>query len=72
MEIAGIKYVEARPIKNWRQFESKACTGCALHQKLSECGIAIDGAAKSAFGGHCEDRDVIYKRVPNAKLRRAS
>lgn len=61
MVIDGTRYREAKPPKNWASLPAMACTTCALHEKMEQCGMAIDRAADEAFGGDCVQRDVIYR-----------
>mgnify|MGYP005615502579 CR=1 FL=1 len=62
MVIDGVHLVEApAPAKFPPHLSSGVCKHCALHMTAG-CGKAIDGLAHNAFGGDCEDRDVIYIR----------
>lgn len=38
------------------------CRYCAFFESTS-CGEAIDGEAEAAFGGDCQQRDVVYERA---------
>ena len=60
----GMRFVEAKPIGNAPP--NYACEGCAFVAHPVLCAKAIDGAAKSAFGGDCAERDVIYVEAPNS------
>ena len=59
----GMRFVEAKPIGNAPP--NFACEGCAFVNHPVLCAKAIDGAAKAAFGGDCDERDVIYVAAPN-------
>lgn len=61
MRIDGRAYREAKPVQSLYP----DCEQCAFSRTSKHCGVAFDGAAKEAFGGDCEDRDVIYEEVPN-------
>ena len=58
MIIGALKYVEKKPGKADDYFG--ICIHCDL-MGLKECDKAINGLASAAFGGDCEDRDVVYK-----------
>lgn len=59
----GKRFIEAPPHGNVAP--RFACEGCAFYMKPKYCGSAIDGKAREAFGGDCDERDVIYVEAPN-------
>jgi hypothetical protein len=59
MILSGHRYSEVKS-----PADGIACVYCALCY-LPECAQAIEGAAASAFGGDCMQRDVHYVTVPN-------
>jgi len=63
MTINGVEYVEATTQQTGPDWDN-VCSQCALGQPgmLAVCRVAILGNAKSAFGGDCQARDVIYLR----------
>ncbi len=64
MTINGVLYIEQATPLSLVVFN--ACSGCVFDSKPKLCGIAIDGAAKEAFGGDCQQRDVIYAEASDA------
>lgn len=63
MTINGKTYVE---VSSANMRDQDLCKKCALglFGEFAACTVALDGAAKAAFGGNCDDRDVIYKQQP--------
>ncbi len=59
----GRRFVEAKPHGNTPP--NYACDGCAFIRKPRYCDSAIEYKAKAAFGGDCDERDVIYVEAPN-------
>ncbi len=59
MTVLGVEYVEAKP-----QDAPEVCSQCAFGQlgTLGHCAMVIDHLSKPAFGGDCQQRDVIYLR----------
>ena len=62
----GKRFVEAKQHGNAPP--NYACDGCAFIRKPRYCDSAIEYKAKAAFGGDCDERDVIYVEAPNAKV----
>lgn len=63
MTINGVEYVEAQPEETGPDWDN-VCSQCALGQRgmRTICYAAICGSARAAFGGDCQDRNVIYLR----------
>ena len=64
MAINGVEYVEAKPQDCDKGGWDHICAQCALGQPgmLARCAQATGGAAADAFGGDCNERNVIYIR----------
>lgn len=58
MKIDGKIFVESPP--QWNAPPNYACKGCAFLENEILCGQVIDRLAKEAFGGDCDERNVIY------------
>lgn len=62
MVIDGKHYIQASPPINWRDLDDGACGACAFHRLNAECRMA-DSASVAAFGGDCDEMDVVYQEV---------
>ena len=60
-----LRFVEAK--SHGKTPPNYACDGCSFVSRPTLCAMAIEGAAKAAFGGDCDERDVIYVEAPNVK-----
>lgn len=60
MVMNDVRYVEAKPNTS----RKTDCEQCAFAFDMVGCHEALTGAAQRAFGGDCEQRDVIYRRSP--------
>lgn len=59
--IQGEEWAEAKPTTPFHPVYG-ACAQCAFGQQPRMCVEAIQ-AAPAAFGGDCDDRDVVYMRA---------
>lgn len=74
MVLNDVRYVEMKPSRT----VPTDCEQCAFHNDSVGCFMALMGNAAAAFGGDCEQRDVIYvvaapvSHSPQALLNRAA
>jgi hypothetical protein len=59
MKINGIRFVEADPTR-----PDYPCDGCAFSSDPKGCSVAVH-LSPQAFGGNCDDRNVIYVAEQN-------
>lgn len=59
MLINGVPYVERKP-RDPVHPHLGACIQCAFFRDTVGCQMAVCEKAREAFGGDCEQRDVVY------------
>lgn len=71
--LGGIMFGNARFVESMPHGNSPpnyACEGCAFVSSPRRCSITIDSRARAAFGGDCDERNVIYVEAPNFDIGR--